>query len=105
MTQPGPPPPRGKAVVGASYMTIKGTVKSYEKGLAIVLVDANGSERTLSLADGARVPEGLAAGETVSARVPLQKPFDGKTADQIERPKPKKTPPPSKFGAAQTPKG
>jgi hypothetical protein len=36
--------------------------------------------------------------------VPLQKPFDGKTADRVERPKAPRTPPPSKFSEAQSPK-
>lgn len=104
-TQPGPPPPRGKAVVGAAFITVTGTVKEYTKGVSITVVESSGREHTLSLADGAAIPDGLAVGERVTARVPLQKPFDGKTTDRIEKPKPKKTPPPSKFGAAQTPKG
>lgn len=85
-------------------MTVTGTVKEYQKGISITIVDASGRERVLPLADGATVPDGLAPGERVSARVPLQRPFDGKTADQIVRPKPKKTPPPSIFKDAQTPK-
>lgn len=103
-TQPGAPPKRGKTVVGASYITVSGTVKALTKGLSITIAESSGRERTLSLADGASVPEGLAVGDPVSARVPLQKPFDGKTADRIERPKAKKTPPVSKFRDAQTPK-
>ena len=104
-TQPGPPPPRGKTVVGASYMTVAGSVKALEKGVSITIVDKSGRERVLAIADGAAVYEGLAVGDAVTARVPLQKPFDGKTTDKIDKSKPKKAPPPSKFGAAQTPKG
>ena len=103
-TQPGPPPPRGKAVLGAAYMTVTGKVTAYEKGLSITIVESSGRERVLSLADGAPVPDGLAVGDRVAARVPLQKPFDGKTTDRIEKPKPKKTPPPSMFQDAQSPK-
>ncbi len=104
-TQPGPPPPRGKAVVGTAFITVTGKVKAYTKGASITIVEPSGRERVLSVADGAVVPDGLAVGQEVKARVPLQKPFDGKTTDRIEKPKPKKAPPPSKFGAAQTPKG
>jgi len=103
-TQPGPPPPRGKTVVGASYLTVTGTVKAFEKGVSITITEKSGRERVLAIADGAAVFEGLAVGAAVTARVPLQRPFDGKTTDKIERPKPKKAPPQSNFGAAQVPK-
>ena len=103
-TQPGPPPPRGKTVVGATYITVAGTVKAFEKGVSITIVEKSGRERALAIADGAAVFQGLAVGDTVTARVPLQRPFDGKTTDKIDKPKAKKAPPPSKFGAAQTPK-
>lgn len=104
-TQPGPPPPRGKAVLGAAYITVSGTVKAYAKGVSITIVETSGRERFLSLADGVPVPDGLAAGDRVAARVPLQKPFDGMTTDKIEKPKPKKTPLPSMFQAAESPNG
>ena len=103
-TQPGPPPPRGKAVLGAAYMTVTGKVTAYAKGVSITIVESSGRERVLSLADGAPVPDGLAVGDRVAARVPLQKPFDGKTTDKIEKPKPKKTPLPSMFQGAESPK-
>jgi hypothetical protein len=103
-TQPGPPPPRGKAVVGASYLTVTGTVKAFERGVSITITEKSGRERVLAIADGAAVFEGLAVGAAVTARVPLQRPFDGKTTDKIEKPKPKKAPPQSNFGAAQVPK-
>jgi hypothetical protein len=104
-TQPGPPPPRGKTVVGASYLTVSGTVKAFEKGVSITIVEASGRERVLAVADGAAVFQGLAVGDAVSARVPLQKPFDGKTTDKVDKAKPRKAPPPSKFEAAQSPNG
>ena len=104
-TPPGPPPPPGKAVLGAAFMMVTGKVTAYAKGVSITIVDSSGRERVLSLADGAPVPDGLAVGDQVAARVPLQKPFDGKTTDQVEKPKPKKTPPPSIFKDAQTPNG
>jgi len=104
-SQPGPPPPRGKTVIGATFLTVKGTVKAFEPGRSITVTESGGRERTLPLADGASVPEKIAAGDAVTIRVPLQKPFDGKTADRIERQKAKKAPPPSKFQDAQTPKG
>ncbi len=104
-TQPGPPPPRGKAVLGAAFMMVTGKVTAFSKGVSITIVESSGRKRVLSIADGAPVPEGLAVGDHVAARVPLQKPFDGKTTDQVERPKPKKTPPPSIFKDAQTPNG
>ncbi len=103
-SQPGAPARRGKTFVGASFLKISGTVKSLEKGRSITIVDSSGRERTLPLAEGARVPDGLTAGDKVTARVPLQKPFDGKTADRVEKRKPKKTPPLSKIRDAQTPR-
>ena len=85
-------------------MTVAGTVKAFEKGVSITIVDKGGRERVLAIADGAAVFEGLAVGDAVTAHVPLQRPFDGKTTDKIEKPKPKKAPPKSNFGAAQVPK-
>jgi hypothetical protein len=102
--QPGGPPPRGKTVVGPTFMTVTGTVKALEKGVSITIVEKSGRDRTLAIAKGTAVPEDIAVGDPVTARVPLQRPFDGKTTDKVEKPKPKKTPPPSKFKEAQTPK-
>ena len=70
----------------------------------MTFVAANGKEHTTKIAEKAVVAEGLKAGDKVVVRVPLQKPFDGRTTDRIERPKPPKTPPPSKFSEAQSPK-
>jgi len=94
--------PKGKTVVGATYITLRGTFKSIDKG-TVTLVEANGTERTVKLSEKAAVAGGLKEGDKIVVRVPLQKPFDGKTADRVERPKPPKTPPPSKFSKAQTP--
>ena len=88
------PGPKGKTVIGASYLTIRGTIKAIDKE-SVTLVEASGRERTAKIAENALVAEGLATGDKVVLRVPLQKPFDGKTTDRVERPKPPKTPPPS----------
>ncbi len=100
----GGPPPKGKTVIRVSYLTVSGTVKALEKGVSITITEKSGRDRTLAIAKGAAVPEDLAVGQTVTARVPLQKPFDGKTTDLLERPRPKKTPLPSKFEGAQAPR-
>ncbi len=104
-TAPPPPAPgpKGKTVVGASHLTVRGTIKSIDKE-SVTFVAANGRELTLKIAGKAVVAEGLAPGDAVVVRVPLQKPFDGKTADRVERPKPSKAPPASKFSEAQSPK-
>ena len=102
--QPGGPPTRGKAVVGASFLTVSGTVKALEKGASITITEKSGRERTLALAKGTALPENLAVGDPVTARVPLQRPFDGKTADKVEKPKPKKAPPSSSLDSARSPK-
>lgn len=101
---PAPVPPRGKTVVEAANLTLRGVVKAYEKGVSITITEANGKERTVLLAEKAAVYDGLAAGDKVVLRVPLQKPADGKHADRVEKQKPPKAPPPSKFSQAQTPK-
>ena len=103
MPPPPAPGPKGKTVVGASYLTIRGTIKAIDK-TSVTFVEANGKERTAKIAEKAVVAEGLGVGDKIVVRVPLQKPFDGRTADRIERPKPPKTPPPSKFSEAQSPK-
>jgi hypothetical protein len=100
---PPPPAPKGKTVIGASYLTVHATIKAIDKESATI-VQSNGTERTVKIAEKAVVAEGLKPGDKVVLRVPLQKPFDGKTADRIERPKPKKAPPPSVFSEAQSPK-
>jgi hypothetical protein len=101
---PTPPPgPSGPAVVNAAYLSLRGTVKAYEKGVSITVVEADGHERTVKLAAKASVYDGLAAGDKVVLRIPLQKPADGKSTDRISRQKPPKAPPKSKFTQAQSP--
>ena len=103
---PPPPPapgPKGKTVVGPSYITLRGTIKSIDKETITVIGD-KGVEHTAKIGEKAVVAAGLVAGDRVAVRIPLQKPFDGKTADRVERPKPPKAAPPSKFSQAQTPK-
>jgi hypothetical protein len=104
---PVPPPaegPRGKTVVAAANVTLRGVVKAYEKGVSVTITEANGKDRTVLLADKAAVYDGIAVGDKVALRVPLQKPADGKHADRVEKQKAPKAPPPSKFSQAQSPK-
>jgi hypothetical protein len=99
---PAPAPP-GKATVKASYLSVRGTVKAYEKDVSITIVETDGHERTVKIAAKAPVYEGLAAGDKVIVRIPLGKPADGKTTDHVERQRPPKPPPKSKFSQAQSP--
>jgi hypothetical protein len=103
---PSPPEsgPKGKAVVDAAALTLRGIVKAYEKGVSVTITEANGKDRTVLLADKAFVYEGMVPGDKVVVRVPLQKPADGKHADRVEKQKAPKAPPPSKFSQAQSPK-
>ena len=100
---PPAPVPKGKTVVGSSFITLRGTIKSLDKD-TVTVIASNGVAHELKLSDKAVVADGLAPGAKVVVRVPLQKPFDGKTADRLDRPKPPKAPPPSKFSEAQVPK-
>lgn len=101
---PAPTPvPHGKAIVKAAHLSVRGTVKAYEKGVSITVVEADGQERTAKIAAKASVYEGLAVGDKVIVRIPLGKPADGKTTDHVERQKPPKPPPKSKFTRAQSP--
>ncbi len=105
---PGPvqaPPavgPSGPAVVEAAHLTLRGTVKAYEKGRAVTIVEASGRERTVALTPMASVYDGLRPGDRVCLRIPLQGPGDARSADRIERQK-ATTPPKSKFSQAQSP--
>ncbi|HSB37404.1 MAG TPA: hypothetical protein VLH41_11030 [Thermoanaerobaculia bacterium] len=100
---PGPgPAPTGKAVVDAAYLSVRGVVKAHEAGRSVTIVDASGKERTVPLAAKAEVYDGLKAGDKVVLRVPLKKPGDGKSADRVEKQKPPKATPKSKFSQAQT---
>ena len=101
---PAPTPaPHGKAKVKAAHLSVRGTVKAYEKGVSITVVEADGQERTAKIAAKASVYEGLAVGDKVIVRIPLGKPADGKTTDHVERQRPPKPPPKSKFTQAQSP--
>lgn len=97
---PGPSD-KGKTVVGAAFLTVKGVVKSFEKGVSVTVTEASGRERTVPLARGAQVYDGLAAGDKVVVRIPLQKPADGASADRVEKQKPPKAAK-SKFAEQQT---
>ncbi|HSB63371.1 MAG TPA: hypothetical protein VLJ18_04360 [Thermoanaerobaculia bacterium] len=105
-TAPAPAPapvPHGKAIVKAAHLSVRGTVKAYEKGVSITVVEANGQERTAKIAAKASVYEGLAVGDRVIVRIPLGKPADGRTTDHVERQRPPKPAPKSKFTQAQSP--
>ena len=102
---PTPPPgPTGPADVKAAYLTLRGTVKAYENGVSITIVESNGLERTVKLATKASVYDGLAAGDKVALRIPLKRPADGKSTDRITKQKPPQQPK-SKFKQAQSPAG
>jgi len=98
-----PAPEHAKAKVKAAYLSVRGTVKAYDKGVSITVVEADGSERTARIAAKASVYQGLAVGDRVIVRIPLGKPADGKTTDHVERQRPPKPPPKSKFSQAQSP--
>jgi hypothetical protein len=102
--QKGGPPTHGKSVVRAAFVSVAGKVTAYEKGTSITVKDKKGKLRTLKIAEGATVPEELAVGDKVVVNIPLGRPADGKTVDRVEREKPKQTPVPSKFKAAESPK-
>ena len=103
---PGPTPaagPSGPAKVKAAYMSLRGTVKSYAKGVSITLAEEHGVERTVKLAARASVYDGLAVGDRVVVSVPLGKSADGMSADRVSKRTPAKAPPKSKFSAAESP--
>lgn len=97
------PAPHGKAKVKAAHLAVRGTVKAYEKGVSITVVEPDGRERTAKIAADASVYDGLAVGDKVIVRIPLGKPADGRTTDHVERQRPPKPPPKSKFTQAQSP--
>jgi hypothetical protein len=100
---PAPPGPRGPAEVKAAYLSLRGTVKAYEKGASITIVEKGGVERTVKLVANASVYDGLAAGDKVVLRVPLRKNAEGMSTDRVSRQRPSQAPPKSKFSAAQSP--
>lgn len=106
-----PPPspsdsePTGPALVESAYLTLRGTLTSFEKGL-VTIVDRNGRPRTVPLARGARVDGGLKAGDLVTLRVPLEEDPTNKAASRVERQKsaapPAMSSTSSKFAQAQS---
>ncbi len=102
---PLPPPasgPVGPALVEAAFLTLRGTLSSLDKGLAVTIVDRNGRSRTVPLARGASVDAGLRAGDPVAVRIPLEEDPANKAASRVERQKPSPTAAPrSKFSQAQ----
>lgn len=101
-----PPGPSGPAEVKAAYLSLRGTVKAYTKGVSITIVEKGGVERTVKLAAHASVYEGLTAGDKVVLRVPLKKlkkNADGMSTDLVTKQRPPKAPAKSKFSAAQSP--
>jgi len=98
-----PPGPRGPSEVKAAYLSLRGTVKAYARGVSITIVEKEGIERTVKLAAKASVYDGLAAGDKVVLRIPLEKPADGQSTDRVSKQRPPKAPPKSKFSAAQSP--
>ncbi|HEY3351556.1 MAG TPA: hypothetical protein VGM13_17395 [Thermoanaerobaculia bacterium] len=106
-----PPPspadsePTGPPLVESAYLTLRGTLASFDKGL-VTIVDRNGRSRTVPLARGARVDGGLKAGDLVTLRVPLEDDPANKAASRVERQKaaapPAMSSTSSKFAQAQT---
>lgn len=94
--------PAGPPLVEAAYLTLRGTLKVFDKGLAVTIVDRNGRTRTVPLARGARVDEGLKAGDLVAVRIPLEDDPANKAASRVERQKTAAPAAPSKFAAAQS---
>jgi hypothetical protein len=99
---PAPSGPTGPAVVGAAYVTVRGTVKTYAKN-AITIFEKSGRERRVALAPRAFVCQGLKPGDEVVLRIPFDEGADCRTADRVERPPAPKAAPKSKFSQAQSP--
>jgi hypothetical protein len=98
-----PPGPQGPPVVDAAYMTLRGSVAVYQKGVSITIVDRSGRKRIVPLAKGASVYDGLRIGDLVALRIPLEESATNRAADRVEKQQPPKAPPLSKFSQAQTP--
>jgi hypothetical protein len=96
--------PTGPTVVGAAYVTLRGTVKAYAKN-AITILEKSGRQRQVALAPRALVYQGLKTGDEVILRVPFDEGADCRTADRVERPPAPKAAPRSKFAQAQAPGG
>src|SRR5271169_708553 len=65
-----PAVPAGPAVVGAAYVTVRGTVKTYSND-AITILEKRGRERKVALAPHAFVYAGLKPGDEVVLRIPF----------------------------------
>jgi hypothetical protein len=98
---PTPVGPSGPAVVGAAYVTVPGTMKTYTKN-AITILEKSGRERKVVLPPRALVYEGLKPGDDVVLRIPFDEGADCRTADRVERPPAPRAPPKSKFSQAQS---
>ncbi|MFI5120425.1 MAG: hypothetical protein ACHQM4_08435 [Thermoanaerobaculia bacterium] len=96
---PAPSGPTGPTVVGAAYMTVRGTVKTYTKN-AITILEKSGRQRQVAIAPHALVYQGLKPGDEVVLRIPFDE-GDCRTAVQVERPTAPKPAPTSKFSQAQ----
>jgi len=95
--------PQGPAVVNAAYLTVRGSVARFEKGVAVTVVDARtGKERRVPLAKNAVVYEGIKPGDAVAIRIPFDEGSDARTADRVEAQKALAAPAgSSKFSQAQ----
>jgi len=101
---PTPPPgPTGPTFVGAAHLSVTGTVKAYEKGVSITVVQKSGVERTVKIMAKASVYDGLAVGDKVVLNIPLKRPADGKSTDKVVKWLPPKAPPKSNFSAQESP--
>ncbi len=98
-----PSGPTGPAEVKAAYLSLRGTVKRFEKGVSVTIVEKAGVERTVALAKDAFVYGGLAAGDKVVLRIPLRAPSNGMSADRVTKARRPKAPRKSKFSAAESP--
>jgi hypothetical protein len=89
--------------MNAAFVTVRGSVARYEKGVAVTVVDARtGKERRVPLAKGAFVFEGIKAGDAVAIRIPFDEGSDARTADRVEAQKTLAVPAASsKFSQAQ----
>lgn len=101
---PVPSGPTGPAIVGAAYVTVRGTVKTYSKNV-ITILEKSGRQRQVPIAPGALVCHGLKPGDEVVLHIPFDEGADCRTADRVERPPAPKAAPKSKFSQAQSPGG
>lgn len=96
---PAPTGPGGAAVVGAAYVSVRGTVTAYTKK-AITVLEKSGRQRQVSLAPRALIYEDLKPGDEVVLRIPFDERAGCRTADRVERPPAPKASRKSKFSRA-----